>query len=71
MAKGKKQKDPFGLPKIENMQKGPKTLKGMMRKGITGDGRKSTPMEKAVKEANKAMAEAFFGKKKKEGGKKK
>jgi len=27
----------------------------MMRKGITGDSRKSTPMEKAVKETNKAM----------------
>jgi len=42
----------------------------MMRKGITGDSRKSTPMEKAVKETNKAMEEAFFGKKKKQGGKK-
>jgi len=64
MAKGKKQKDPFGLPKIESPQKGPKTLQGMMRKEITGDGRKSTPMDKAVKEANKAVEEAFFGKKK-------
>ena len=43
----------------------------MMRKGITGDSRKSTPMEKAVKETNKAMEEAFFGKKKKQGRKKK
>ena len=76
MAKGKRQKNPFGLPKIEIPQEGPKTLKGMMREGITGDGRKSTPMEKSVKEANKAMEksvkeankameEAIYGKKKK------
>ena len=65
MAKGKKQKNPFGLPKIEIPQEGPKTLKGMMRKVITGDGRKSTPIEKSVKEANKAMEEAIYGKKKK------
>ena len=41
-----------------------------MRKGITGDGRKSTPMEKAVKEANKVVEEAFFGKRKKQRKKK-
>jgi hypothetical protein len=70
MAKGKKQKDPFGLPKMEIPQKGPKTLRGMMRKGITGDGRKSTPMEKAVKEANKVVEETFFGKRKKQRKKK-
>jgi hypothetical protein len=64
MAKGKKQKDPFGLPKIESPQKGPKTLRGWERKLMTGDGRKSTPVEKAIKEANKAVEEAFFGKKK-------
>lgn len=70
MAKDKKQKDPFGLPKMEIPQKGSKTLRGMMRKGITGDGRKSTPMEKAVKEANKVVEEAFFGKRKKQRKKK-
>jgi len=32
MAKGKKQKDPFGFPKIEGSQKGPKTLRGWERK---------------------------------------
>lgn len=64
MGKGKKQKDPFGLPKIENSQKGPKTLRGQERKLMTGDGRKSTPIEKAIKEANKAVEEAVFGKKK-------
>jgi hypothetical protein len=29
--------------------KGPKTAKGRMRKQMTGDGRKSTPTEKAMK----------------------
>ena len=51
--------------------KGPKTLRGMGRKIITGDGRKSTPMEKAMKEGNKAVEEAFFGKKKKKAKRKK
>jgi hypothetical protein len=32
---------------------------------MTGDGRKSTPVEKAVKEANKDMEEVIYGKKKK------
>ncbi len=32
---------------------------------MTGDGRKSTPVEKAMKEANKAVEEVVFGKKKK------
>ena len=54
------------------VKKGPKTSKGLERKLMTGDGRKSTPMEKVVKEANKAakeankaMEEAIYGKKKK------
>jgi len=64
MTKGKKQKDPFGLPKIGSLQKGPKTLRGQERKLMTGDGRKSTPVEKAIKESNKAVEEAVLGKKK-------
>ena len=71
MPKGKKQKDPFGLPKIEISQKEPKTLRGWERKLMTGDGRKSTPIEKAIKETNKAVEEVVFGKKKKRGRKKK
>ena len=51
--------------------KGPKTLRGWERKLMTGDGRKSTPMEKAIKETNRAMEEAIYGKRKKRGGKKK
>jgi len=54
--------------------KGPKTLRGINRKMVTGDGRKSTPMEKATKEVNKAMKEAqemVSGKKKKTTKKKK
>ena len=66
MVKGKKQKDPFGLPKIEIPQKGPKTLKGLERKLMTGDGRKSTPVEKAIKSADKAIEEVIYGKKKKQ-----
>lgn len=66
MAKGKKQKDLFGLPKIESPLKGPKTLKGLERKLMTGDGRKSTPVEKAIKSADKAVEEAVYGKKKKQ-----
>ena len=50
-------------------QKEPKTLRGMERKMMTGDGRKSTPMEKAMKEVDKAVEEAVFGKKKKKGKK--
>jgi len=41
---------------------------------VTGDGRKSTPMEKATKEVNKAMEEAqemVSGRKKKTAKKKK
>ncbi|GEM_PF-2490160 len=48
--------------------KGPKTLRGMERKVMTGDGRKSTPTEKAMKDMNKTAKEAqelLFGKKKK------
>ena len=48
--------------------KGPKTLRGVERKIMTGDGRKSTPTEKAMKDMNKTAKEAqemFFGKKKK------
>ena len=52
-------------------QKEPKTLRGMERKMMTGDGRKSTPMVKAMKEVDKAVEEAVFGKKKKQGRKKK
>ena len=51
-------------------RKEPKTLRGMERKMMTGDGRKSTPVEKIIKETNKAMEEAVFGKKK-QGRKKK
>ena len=70
MAKDKKREDPFWLPKMESSQKGPRTISGMVRKLETGDGRKSTPMEKAIKEANKTMKEVVFGKKK-QGRKKK
>jgi hypothetical protein len=52
-------------------QKEPKTLRGMERKMMTGDGRKSTPMEKAMKEMDKTMEEAVFGKKKKKAKRKK
>ena len=45
-------------------KKGPKTQKGQERKLMTGDGRKSTPVEKTIKEADKAV-EGVFGKKKK------
>lgn len=56
--------------------KGPKTLRGMERKLATGDGRKSTPVEKTLKkmdtavegylkEADKATRELISGKKKK------
>jgi len=51
MGKGKKHNDPFGLPKIENSQKGPKTLRGWKRKLMTGDSRKKHPAEKLVEEA--------------------
>ena len=54
--------------------KGPKTLRGINRKMVTGDGRKNTPMEEATKEVNKAMKEAremIFGKTKKTTKKKK
>jgi hypothetical protein len=46
-------------------QKEPKTLRGMERKMMMGDGRKRTPMEKAMKEVDKAVEEAVFGKKRK------
>ena len=46
-------------------KKGPKTLKGMERKFWTGDGRKTTPMEKAMKEMKKQAEELLFGKKEK------
>jgi len=52
-------------------QKEPKTLRGMERKMMTGDGRKSTPMEKAMKEVDKAVEEAVLGEKKEKGEKKK
>lgn len=48
--------------------KGPKTLIGINRKMVTGDGRKHTPMEKAIKDVNRATKEAqemVSGKKKK------
>ena len=54
--------------------KGPKTLRGINRKMVTGDGRKSTPMEKAMKGADKAakeVQEMLYGKKKKTTKKKK
>ena len=42
-----------------------KTLRGIERKIATGDGRKSTPLKKAAKEADKVVREANFSKKKK------
>lgn len=36
-------------------KKEPKTLGGCERKLMAEDGRKSTPVEKAIKEANKAV----------------
>jgi hypothetical protein len=48
--------------------KGPKTLRGMERKMMTGDGRKSTPTEKVMKGMDKTAKEAqemLFGKQKK------
>jgi len=46
-------------------KKEPKTLKGQERKFWTGDGRKSTPMEKVTKEMNKNVEEILYGKKSK------
>ena len=43
-------------------KKGPKTLKGMERKFWTGDGRKTAPGEKAMKEMKKQAEELLFGK---------
>jgi hypothetical protein len=37
--------------------KEPKTMKGMLRKAETGDGRKSTTMERSMKQADKIMKE--------------
>lgn len=51
--------------------KGPKTLRGIGRKLATGDGRKGISLEKHIKETSKSMEEAFSGKKKKQGRKKK
>jgi len=54
--------------------RGPKTLRGMERKIMTGDGRKNTPTEKITKDMNKTAKEAqemLFGKKKKTTKKKK
>ena len=44
-------------------EKRPKTLKGMERKFWTGDGRKTAPGEKAMKEMKKQAEELLFGKK--------
>jgi len=52
-------------------KKGPKTLKGMERKFWTGDGRKTAPGEKAMKEMKKQAEELLFGKKEKQRKKKK
>ena len=47
-------------------EKRPKTLKGMEeRKFWTGDGRKTAPGEKAMKEMKKQAEELLFGKKEK------
>ena len=46
-------------------KKEPKTLKGQERKLMTGDGRKSTPVEKITKEMNKNLEELLYGKKSK------
>ena len=54
--------------------KGPKTLRGMERKMMTGDGRKSTPTEKFIKDMDKTAKEAqemFLGKQNKTTKKKK
>ena len=56
------------------VNKGPKTMRGMERKMMTGDGRKSTPTEKVTKDMNKTAKEAqemLFGKNKKTTKKKK
>ena len=42
--------------------KGPKTVRGWERKMMTGDGRKSTPTEKALKEMGKATKDLLSGK---------
>ena len=52
-------------------KKGPKTSKGMERKFWTGDGRKSAPGEKAMKEMKKQAEELLFGKMEKQRKKKK
>ena len=52
-------------------EKRPKTLKGMERKFWTGDGRKTAPGEKAMKEMKKQAEELLFGKKEKQRKKKK
>ena len=59
MTRSRKRKSTLELevPKIKT-QKGPKTLKGKLRKLMTGDGRRKTPAEKATEEA----IEAFVGK---------
>lgn len=44
---------------------GPKTVRGWKRKMMTGDGRKSTPDEKALKEMDKAAKDMLSGKGKK------
>ena len=46
---------------------GPKTVRGWKRKMMTGDGRKSTPDEKALKEMDKAAKDMLSGKGKKKG----
>ncbi|VUT28151.1 MAG: hypothetical protein SYNGOMJ08_00713 [Candidatus Syntrophoarchaeum sp. GoM_oil] len=51
-------------------KKEPKTVRGQERKLMTGDGRKRTPVEKAMKEMNKNVEEIFFGKKKRQRKKK-
>ena len=52
-------------------KKRPKTLKGMERKFWAGDGRKTAPGEKAMKEMKKQAEELLFGKKEKQRKKKK
>lgn len=52
-------------------EKRPKTLKGMERKFWTGDGRKTAPGERAMKEMKKQAEELLFGKKEKQRKKKK
>ena len=57
MTRSRKRKSALelGVPKIKT-QKGPKTLKGKLRKLMTGDGRRKTPAEKATEEALRLLS---------------